>query len=406
MNKLKRISLFLSLLLMVACSTDDITSENSLGQQIPVEVSSVQEINLEQKLEISGQVLPDTIIPLFSPTPLNVLKINKSVGDKVTKGDQIIKLDDELLSKQAEQASIAVTELEKGITAAKGLQKTAEASFQEVQQLQKELENSLEQSRQLISGLTEEDQEVDLLEIIQQSLEISLQQAELTQAAGKVSSLPQINISELEMQLEAAKENARQAKLAVDATTVTAPIDGTIAEINVTKNQTALPNSPLATIIKLNPIVATFHVNSYQVVQLQKGMSAKLVIDGLQEDIKGEISVVSPTINPQTNLFKVEIPIENLDETIKGGMRVTAIIDLGGIEKAIVVPLDSVLYDENSPYVFIAKDGVAKRQDLVLGIRNENLVEVHQGIAKDDLVITKGKERLTDGAEITVRSGD
>jgi HlyD family secretion protein len=404
---LKRFGFFIaSLLLLGACSTEDITSETAVGQKIPVDVTSVQEINLEQKLEITGQALPNAIIPLFTTTPFNVVEVNKRVGEIVKEGEQILKLDDEILKTQVRQAQKAVSELEKGISAAKKLQKNTESGLAEIQKLQQELEASLEKSRELITGLTDETEEVSLLMVIQQSLETSLKQAELTQAAGQIGSLPRINIGELEMQLEVAKQNARQAQMAVDATSITSPINGTIAELNVTENQIAPPNNALATVVNLNPIIATFNVNSFQVVQLQENMQATILVEGLQNEIKSKIEVVSPTINPQTNLFKVEIPIPNDDERIKGGMRVTAFIDLGGIERANVIPIDSILYDENSPYVFIVNDGVAKRQDVVLGIRSGDVIQVHEGISKDDLVVNKGKERLTDGAEITVRNED
>lgn len=407
MKHLKKIITIVALLLVtVACSTKDITSETTAGQKIPVDVASVKEINLEQKLEISGQALPNSIIPLFTTTPLTVVEVNKKVGDKVSVGDQILKLDDELIRSQANQAQKAVKELEKGISAANELQKTAEKGMAELQQLQRELEASLETSRQLIRGLTDENEETSLIRIIQQSLETSVKQAELTQRAGQFGNMPQINVTELEMQLEVAKQNARQAQIAVDATKVTAPIEGTIAELNVSPNQIAPPNNALATIVNLNPIMATFHVNSFQVVQLKKNMTASLLIDGFQDEIEGKIEVVSPTINPQTNLFKVEIPIPNDEERIKGGMRVTAFINIGGIEKANVIPVDSVLYDENSPFVFIVNDGIAKRKDIVLGIRSGDVIQVYEGLTKSDVVVTRGKERLTDGAEVTVRNED
>ncbi|WP_161568305.1 efflux RND transporter periplasmic adaptor subunit [Anaerobacillus alkaliphilus] len=404
---MKRIGLVIaSLVFLASCSTKDITSESALGQQIPVDVISVQEMNLEQKLEISGQALPNTVIPLFTTTPLTVQDVFIKVGDKVTKGEQLLKLDDELLRSQVNQAQKAVTELEKGIATAKQMQKGAKSSLAELEKLQIELENSLESSRQLIRGLTDENEEVSLLMIIQQSLETSLKQAELTQAAGLLGSLPQINVAELEMQLEIAKQNARQAQIAVDATTIKSPIDGIIAEINVSPNQIAPPNNSLVTVVNLSPIIATFQVNSFQVVQLKESMQAKIQIDGIQDQIDSYIQVVSPTINPQTNLFKVEIPITNTNENIKGGMRVTAFIDIGGIEKANVIPVDSILYDENSAYVFTVKDGIAKRNNVVLGVRSGDVIQVHEGIAKNDLIVTRGKERLTDGAEITVRNED
>ncbi|MCD8500827.1 MAG: hypothetical protein LRY71_03025 [Bacillaceae bacterium] len=66
---MKRIGIFLSILFLAACSTDDIASDSEVSQFIPVEVAQVQELDLEKTLDLNGQALPSTIIPLFTPSP-------------------------------------------------------------------------------------------------------------------------------------------------------------------------------------------------------------------------------------------------------------------------------------------------------------------------------------------------
>lgn len=401
---MKRIGIFLSILFLAACSTDDIASDSEVSQFIPVEVAQVQELDLEKTLDLNGQALPSTIIPLFTPSPLEVQDVQVKVGDKVTTGDLLIKLDQTQVKSQVEQAKKVVTELEKGISKAKELQASNQQSIQELKVMEQELEKSLTNTRSLIEDLGEEDSTTTILTVIQEALEFSLKQAELAQAAGRLNAFPQINVNELEMQLDVAKGNVKQLERALEATKLTSPIEGVVAELNVIKDQLALPNTPLATIVNLNPINATFFVNSYEVTKLQPGMTATIEVEGLRDSFISEIETVAPTINPQTNLFEVKISIPNDQHVIKGGMRISAYVHLENIERALVIPIDSVLYSDNEPYVFIVEEDTSIHKNIVLGMRSGIYVEVVEGLQNGQRVVTRGKERLTDGSEITIRN--
>ncbi|WP_216828281.1 efflux RND transporter periplasmic adaptor subunit [Alkalihalobacterium elongatum] len=396
---------FICLILFIAgCATDDITSDSVERQSLLVSVEEAKQSEIRQTLELNGQMLPKEQVPLFTVTPLEVKEIHKKVGENVKRGDLLITLDAELASEQVAHAKKAVSELEKALNQANELNRTAQNEIQRLQTLQQELEQSLNATRGAIENLDEENPDVALLEFIRSSLELSLKQAELAQAAGAIQQVPRINTTELEIQLETAKHNVRQAEQGVQATRLTAPIAGVIAQMDVTVGQMAVPNSPLAVIVNLDPVVATFSANSFQISKLQPGMDVSIGINGLNQKYENSITTVSPVVNPQTNTFTVEAEIENPDLFIKGGMRATALVDLGTIDEAIVIPIGSILYEDNEAFVFKVNENTVIKQSVELGSREGDLIEVVEGIEVNDTVVTTGKERLTDGAQITIRN--
>ncbi|MFV8827399.1 efflux RND transporter periplasmic adaptor subunit [Alkalihalobacterium sp. APHAB7] len=403
-NHLKFAFIFFLLLSFTGCATDDITSDSAERQSLLVSVEQAKQSKIRQSLELNGQMLPKEQVPLFTVAPLEVKEVHKKVGEEVNKGDLLITLDAELASEQVNQAKKAVTELEKALNQANELNRTAQNEVQRLQTLQQELEQSLNATRSVIENLDEENADVALLEFIRNSLELSLKQAELSQAAGSIHQVPRINTTELEIQLETAKQNVRQAEQGVQATQLKAPISGVIAQMDVTVGQMAVPNAPLAVIVNLDPVVATFSANSFQISKIQTGMDVSITINGINQTYENSITTVSPVVNPQTNTFTVEAEIDNTDRIIKGGMRATAVVDLGTIDEAIVIPIDSVLYEDNEAFVYKVNDTTVVRQSVELGSREGNLIEVLEGIKVSDTVVTTGKERLTEGAQITIRN--
>lgn len=389
--------------MLVSCGTDDITSEQFDRQQIIVESEFITSNTIQQRIELSGQLLPNTQLPILSTLPLEVKEVHVEMGQKVEKGDVLVTLDDKEARRQLNQAKEVLAQLERSLGQAQELNQSIRNNVKNLEQLQGDLQISIDRSRTLIEELDRNQLEDSLVEMLQSSLEVSLKQAELAQAASS-GALSPVNTFEIEAQIQTAQNAVVQAEEAVQSTQVRSPISGVVSQLDVTKGQTSIPSHPLAIVSDITELKATFGANSFQITQLSPGLSATLSITGLDEEIESEISIVSPVVNPQTNTFTVTVPLKNDTMRLKGGMRTTAIFDLNQITEALVVPANAVLYEDGQPYVFVINENIANRQSVELGVREEDLIEVISGIEENQQVVTIGKERVTDGAEITIRN--
>jgi multidrug efflux pump subunit AcrA (membrane-fusion protein) len=85
-------------------------------------------------------------------------------------------------------------------------------------------------------------------------------------------------------------------------------------------------------------------------------------------------------------------------------MRVTALVNLGDIKETTVIPAAALLFDNNDPYTFVVEDSIVRRQPLELGTRDKHIYQVLSGVEVGDVVVTTGKQRVTDGSKITTQS--
>lgn len=388
------------LLFSTACSQKEITSQNTESNKIPVTVAEVTEKNISNTIELVGLAVPETQVPLLTTSPLTVETVHVKIGDIVKKGDLIVTLDSEAATEQVNQAQSAVTELENALSKMNEMQQAAEnqASLSDIPKLQEELNQSLEKSQALLDGV--DTGAVTSLDLVQSTVDVMVKQAQLANAASQVHQMPTFNTMEMEAQLNQARQGLKQAQQMAEATSITSPIDGIISELNVVADGIASPNVPIGTVIQLDNIAATFQVNSYQVSKLKDGLDATVSFEGLPDSYESKIETVSPTVNQQTNMFSVTIPVSNTELEIKGGMRATAFVAVDNLEAQTVVPMDAILYEEANPYVYIIEEGNAVRQDVTTGFRDNEFMQIIEGLKKGQTVAVNGKERLKDGAEI------
>lgn len=399
----KFILLIILLTFLSACATDDITSDQIERQRLLVDVEPIAQDTISQVLELSGHLLPKNQVPMLTTLPLEVKDVHVEIGQTVEAGDRLLTLDDEDALRQLNQAQSVVVQLEESLTQAKELNQSIESNVGNLQNLQRELQQSIKRSREVLDNLDQKELEDSLFDLLQTSIEVSLNQAELAQATSSRTLTP-INTVELEIQIQNAKNTVKQAEDAVQSTKITAPISGVVSQLDVTVGQTAIPSQPLVTISNLTQIDAVFSVNNFQVTKISPGLPASLSITGLEDHQTGAISTISPVSNPQSNTFTVVIPLENEALRLKGGMRTTAVIDLNSLTETLVVPASAILYSDGQPYVFVVTGNTVRRQELELGTREGELIEVISGLEENEQVVTTGKERLTDGSEITIRS--
>jgi RND family efflux transporter MFP subunit len=196
-----------------------------------------------------------------------------------------------------------------------------------------------------------------------------------------------------------------QAEQRLVDTVVRAPYDGVITERNIDEGtyksaQTFSADSAVLQIQEIKVVVAAVRVPEIYLGALSRGTPADLSIDGLQDTLRSEIFVINDKADPTSRSLDVRFALANYDYRIKPGLFVQAEIHLPE-RLAMLLNHDAVLDRQNSPHVFLAKDGVAQRRDIVLNDFDATGVEVVAGLNDEDFVlIGPDLSRLVDGTPL------
>ncbi|MEA1888114.1 MAG: efflux RND transporter periplasmic adaptor subunit [Bacteroidota bacterium] len=221
--------------------------------------------------------------------------------------------------------------------------------------------------------------------------------------------IPQQQYDQLKTQVEVMESNV---KFLRENTMITAPFSGLITakyfengEMYSGTPTTVAGKAAVVTLMQVKPVKAVVHITEQYMPLVNEGMTASITADVFpDEEYTGTVSLVYPVVNPMTRSFEVEITVPNNSMKLKPGMFVRVSMFLGE-EEAFVVPSNVVLQQEgtNNRYVFVDRDGIAKRYQVKLGKRYDELVEIiTDELTTGDRLIVDGQAKLTDGDEIKV----
>lgn len=188
------------------------------------------------------------------------------------------------------------------------------------------------------------------------------------------------------------KENAlldAQQKLADYS--VRAPFDGVIAELNLQKGESVSSGTAAATLIT-NQKIAEIALNEIDVAKVKVGQKVTLQFDAIEGlSITGEVAGVDilGTISQGVVSYNVKIAFDVQDERIKPGMSLSANIITDSKQDVLTIPIGAVKTAGDGSYIEYLVDGKLQRKPVTVGLSNDTMIEIIDGLSEGDQVITQ-----------------
>jgi len=187
---------------------------------------------------------------------------------------------------------------------------------------------------------------------------------------------------------------------------IRSPIDGVVTDRPLYAGDLATANQPILTVMNLTRLIAKCHVAQADAAMLKVGNPAELSVPGLDEPIKGRVSLVSPALDPGSTTIEVWVEAVKPNAALKPGMTVELSMTAKTVKDALVVPTPAVFRNnEGANYVVIAgSDGHAHLKTVQVGVHNAEFSQVASGVNPGDPIISSGGYALPDNTQIKIEA--
>ncbi|MCU1125317.1 efflux RND transporter periplasmic adaptor subunit [Stenotrophomonas maltophilia] len=210
------------------------------------------------------------------------------------------------------------------------------------------------------------------------------------------------DVDQLRYDLENVRAQYRLATLELSYTTVVAPISGVIASRSIKTGNFVQINTPIFRIVDNSRLEATLNVPERELATLRAGQPVTLVADALPgQSFTGTVDRIAPVVDSGSGTFRVVSAFDGAAHALQPGMFGRIRIDYDQRADALVVPRLALL-DDGEPAVFRVREGKVARVPVKLGYAEGPWVEVRDGLAAGDQVVTAGKVALRDGTAVQV----
>jgi cobalt-zinc-cadmium efflux system membrane fusion protein len=173
------------------------------------------------------------------------------------------------------------------------------------------------------------------------------------------------------------------------------PMDGIVVERNATVGASVGTDTNLFKIIDLSRVWIDADVFEKDLPRVRPGQEVKLKVTAFPEStFSGKVILINSVVDPDTRTVKVRTEVANPDGRLKPDMFANVQIVTDVNRAAISIPQSAVLNDEGKTIVFVAEGNGYKKRQVQAGIRNNDRVEIVDGLSAGDKVVVKGNYLL------------
>ena len=354
--------LTLSAAILVAASCTRAAPEEVESETVvPVTTQPAATGSIRAVIHATGVVTPapGAELLVIAPEPARIAEMPKAEGDRVRQGDLLVRFEIPTMTAEAARQSAEVGRAQAGLQNARAAQARARELFDKGVGARREME---EADRAMADA------------------EAAVAQARAGQAA--------------------ADEVAARA-------VVRATFDGIVARRlhNPGDLVEAAAADPVMRIIDPRRLEVTASVPLADMTRVALGATARFAGTPDPSAVRLRVTSLPAAVEPGTAAVPVRLALPGT-ATLAVGTPVQVEIDAEEHVNVVLVPASAIVREAEETAVFIASGDKAERRPVVIGLANEEQVELRSGVKAGEQVITGGHAGLPDGAAISVTAAE
>lgn len=357
--------------------------------------------SIENTLTASGEVIPAFEQVITSPIRASIKRVFFTPGTLLQTGQPIVELDKSITLIELEKLQDQLALKENSIQRLKmDLDKKiydADVNDQIKSLTINRLRADLEDTKRLqkVGGRTLED--VSKAENNLRIAELEKSQLENELAYNRKSVGANVRESELNARIESnnLKELSHKLKMA----DIVADRPGVLTWVNDNIGSSVNEGEMLAKMADLGSFRVEGSCSDIYSDQLKLGLPVIIKVNDIQ--LRGFITQIKPTVENGVVQFSVQLD-DAKHASLRPNMKVELFLVTKRVDNTVRVANGPTFSGKRKPYVYVLKDGIARRREVETGLSSFDYIEIKSGIAAGETVIISDLSRFEHLQEITI----
>lgn len=391
MKKYLAIFLIISSLGLVGCGEKPKQEEKPIA--VSVQMAKSGEIKNVNTFTGTTKVNEETSVTVETIGTIDEIYV--ALGQKVQKGDNLLKINgddvENAIKQQGAALEIAQANYTNSKTSLDDALKTAQREYDETKR-------AYDSNTQLyeVEAISEDTYKKSQADYDKAKQKLELAQKSFDSANGQ-------SVSDFE---NTAEKQLNQAQVAYDIAaskadklTLKAPVDGIITVKNFNVKEMATQQKPAFVISSPNTLEVDLKITEADLYKFTVGQEVDVKVN--DNKVKGTVKYVPTVVKDSTLLYEVQIIIDNSDDSLKAGMSAEVEVSTQKQEDTITVPKKAIFEDGGKKYIYVVdSENKAVKTEVTTGIETDSTAEIKSGVDQDNTIVIGGLNLISDGSSI------
>ena len=223
-----------------------------------------------------------------------------------------------------------------------------------------------------------------------------------TRALAEKKTVSDAELDRATANVEAARARRDLAEVELDRMTIRAPFDGSLGAREVSPGDRVSKTTALVRIDAVDRLRLMFTVPELAVTAMRVGSPVSVAVAAYPDDhFPGQVYFVAPTLDAASRRLPLKAWVSNDDHRLRPGMFANIKLEVARRDAALVIPESALAYDADGAFVWrIGAGDTAQRVPVKIGIREAGRVEVTDGLAAGDRIVSAGTHKVGPGAVV------
>ena len=309
---------------------------------LPVSAFRVRTSGLNQEIFATGSLQANEEVELHPEVSGKLMQILFKEGQRVNKGELLIKINDAEL-----QAQLHKTELEKKLA-----------------------DDRIKRNERLL----------EMKGISQEEFDVLKNSAEMLRAERDV------------LMAQIAKTEIR------------APFNGIVGLKTVSEGSIVSQQTRIASLQQIDPLKVDFSIPEKYAAMVKNGDEISFMTGTDEKVSKGKIYAIEPKVDEATRSIHVRAICPNSNSSLLPGAFARITLHLGDQSNVLMIPTEAIIPILKGKQVYLYRDGKAEPVKVETGLRNDSSIQITKGLAENDTVVTTGMMSLKPGVAVKLTS--
>jgi membrane fusion protein, multidrug efflux system len=188
---------------------------------------------------------------------------------------------------------------------------------------------------------------------------------------------------------------------------IVSPFDGIVGIRSVSLGDYVKDGTDLVNVEDVRILKVDFRLPERNLPQIRVGQAVEVIADALpNQRWQGQIEAINPRIDAAGRSLELRARLDNTGGQLRPGMFVRVRVVIGERSNALLVPEEAIVPQGSEFFVFKVVEGAARRLPVRIGVRRDALVEITEGLAPGDQVVTAGMRLSRDGQPVRILPAD
>ena len=365
------------------------------AQAVQVEATTPQKISIQREVELAGSLISSDQARVSSEVAGIVRRVLVELGQEVAVGQVVVELDTrELeLSLQRAESQLRQTEAQLGIDGVKVKEPPSDDQISSVSLAIANRDDAIAQLRR-----AERLRQQNLLP--QADLDTAETRVKVTEANYRTSLE---TVQSLRATLQDRRHAVEQAQKKLNDAKIRASIAGQISERLVNQGEFIRENTPVVSVVKLDPLKLQTSVQERYASIVNPGLPVEFSVESSPDrTFSARVAFVSPAVDAATRTFPIEVLVDNSHRLLKPGFFAKGVIYTHLDEGVLAIPEDAISTLAGVSNVYVIESGKIRRQPVTLGVRTGKLVEILSGLKGNEQLAASNLTALAEGVSVDV----